>query len=361
MKICVVGAGNGGQAIAAYLAMHGHDVALFNRSRKRISGIFYARKIRIEGESSGVATLSYVGTNIEKAIEGRKLIMVVVPAFAHASVAKRIAPYLEDGQVIVLNPGRTGGALEFRRVLDEMNVKKDVVIAEAQTFVFASRITGPGTVKIFKIKNAVPVAALPASKNDLLFETLPKVLPEFVVSPNVLYTSFNNIGAVFHPGALLMNAGWVESRHGNFQFYLEGISPSVARVLEKIDEERCQIARALGAEPMTAVEWIDFAYDVQGIDLYDAIHNNEGYQGIAAPVSLSNRYILEDVPMSLVPISSFGKYLGIPTPAIDSIVNIANFALRRNFWKDGRTVEHLGLANMTVDQIWNFVENGRVA
>ncbi len=63
--------------------------------------------------------------------------------------------------------------------------------------------------------------------------------------------------------------------------------------------------------------------------------------------------------MSLVPISSFGKYLGIPTPAIDSIVNIANFALRRNFWKDGRTVEHLGLANMTVDQIWNFVENGR--
>jgi len=358
MRICVIGAGNGGQALAGVLAQRGHEVMLFNRSEKRISGIVDNRTLRLEGESSGPVKLAYVGTNIEKAIKNCQIVMIVVPAFAHASVAERIAPYIEAGQIIILNPGRTGGALEFKKVLDANNAKPGYVIAEAQTFLFASRIAGPGLVRIFRMKNAVPVSALPAKDNHILSEALPEVFPEFVIAPNVLYTSFNNIGAVFHPAALLMNAGWIETTHGNFQFYLDGISPSVARVLTKIDEERCEIARALKIEPLGAVEWLDFAYDVKGRDLYEAIHNNDGYQGIRAPVSLYNRYILEDVPMSLVPISYFGKSFGINTTTIDSIINIANVVMGINYWEKGRNMDSLGLSGLSINSIWDYVEMG---
>jgi len=332
MRICVIGAGNGGQALAGVLAQRGHEVMLFNRSEKRISGIVDNRTLRLEGESSGPVKLAYVGTNIEKAIKNCQIVMIVVPAFAHASVAERIAPYIEAGQIIILNPGRTGGALEFKKVLDANNAKPGYVIAEAQTFL--------------------------SKDNHILSEALPEVFPEFVIAPNVLYTSFNNIGAVFHPAALLMNAGWIETTHGNFQFYLDGISPSVARVLTKIDEERCEIARALKIEPLGAVEWLDFAYDVKGRDLYEAIHNNDGYQGIRAPVSLYNRYILEDVPMSLVPISYFGKSFGINTTTIDSIINIANVVMGINYWEKGRNMDSLGLSGLSINSIWDYVEMG---
>lgn len=228
--------------------MKGFDVSLFNRSERRILPITKTRKIKLEGEVNATAQVSFATTNLAQAVKGRKLLMVVVPANAHREIAERLASMLEDGQIIVLNPGRTAGALEFVNALKEKGVKKDVMVAEAQTFVFASCMSNPGVVRIFRMKNAVLVAALAASKNKDLEETLLKVMPEFGIAPNTIYTSFKNIGTVFHPATTILNVGWVETTFGKFEFYFEGISPSVAKVLETIDEERCAVARKFGIE-----------------------------------------------------------------------------------------------------------------
>lgn len=358
IKITVVGAGNGGQALAGYLAMKGFDVALFNRSKRRISPIIDSHSIRIEGQVEGEYSVTFATTNMEEAIKGRKLIMVVVPAFAHKDIARKMAPFLEDGQIVVLNPGRTGGALEFKNVLKEEGIEKDVIIAEAQTFIFASRMSNPGVAKVFRIKNAVPISALPATRNSELEEVLSKVMPEFNIVKNIIYTSFNNIGVVFHPATLILNSARVETTAGKFEFYFEGISPSVAKILEKIDEERCNVMKLFNVVPMTAKEWLNYAYDVTGSNLYEAIRNNVGYRGIYAPPTLNNRYILEDLPMSLVPISSFGEEYGVKTKTIDSIINLANIMMGKNFWKEGRTVKDLGLEGKSIDDILRYVEEG---
>ncbi|RKX42212.1 MAG: NADP transhydrogenase subunit alpha [Thermotogae bacterium] len=357
-RICVIGAGNGGQALAGYLAWRGFDVSLYNRSAWRIAPISKSRTIKIEGEVSATTKITLATSNLEEAIADRRLIMVVVPAFAHRDVAQKIAPFLEDGQIIILNPGRTAGALEFRKVLEENGVGKDIIVAEAQTFIFASRASNPGVVKIFRIKNAVPIAALPASKNRELEKVVNEVLPEFEIVPSTLHTSFNNIGAVFHPATTVLNAARIETTFGKFEFYFEGISPSVAKILEKIDEERCNVARSFGMEPMTSVQWLRYAYDVRGTGLYDAIHNNEGYRGIQAPPSLENRYLMEDVPMSLVPISSFGKVAGIQTRTIDSVVHIASLMMNIDFFENGRTLKKLGLENKSTEEIKKIMEVG---
>lgn len=358
ITISVIGAGNGGQALAGYFAMKGFDTSLFNRSRWRIEPIIENRKIKLEGEVKGSFQISFATTNIEEAMKNRKLIMVVVPAFAHRDIAEKIAPFVEDGQIIVLNPGRTGGALEFFNIFKKMGVKKDVIIAEAQTFIFASRMSNPGVVKIFKIKNAVPISSLPSKRNSELKEVMEKVMPEFEIVQNIIYTSFNNIGAVFHPATLILNAGRIESTFGKFEFYLEGITLSVSKILEKIDEERCNVMRIFGVEPLTSINWLKYAYDVTGKNLYEAIHNNSGYQGITAPPSIENRYITEDVPMSLVPISSFGKEFGINTPIIDATILYANVMMGQDYFKIGRSVESLGLKGKSVEEIIKIIEEG---
>ena len=167
IKISVVGAGNGGQALAGYLAMKGFDVSLFNRSRRRIYPIIQTRSIKIEGSVvEGEYKISFATTKIDEAIKGRKLILIVVPAFAHKELAEKMVPFLEDGQIIVLNPGRTGGALEFYNVLKSKGLKKDVIIAEAQTFIFASRMSNPGVTRIFRIK--MPCQFLPYQHLEIL-------------------------------------------------------------------------------------------------------------------------------------------------------------------------------------------------
>ena len=351
----VLGAGHGGQALAGYLSLKGFKVNLYNRTPERLNSIKLMGGIQVEGEIQGFAPLNVVTPNIEEAIKDAEIIMVVVPATGQRFMAENLVPYLKNGQIIVLNPGRTGGALEFRQIFKERNVTAEVIISEAQTFLFASRISGPAQVKIFRIKNSIPVAAIPAYKTVEVVTALRKALPQFVPEDNVLKTSFNNIGAVFHPTLTILNAARIENTHGEFDYYIDGITPSVALILEAVDSERVKVAEALGIRAITAREWLYSAYDAYGRNLYEAIQNNPGYRGIRAPYTIFTRYITEDVPMSLVPISSFGKMLQIPTPTIDCMIQLANILHNRDYFVEGRTIEKLGLAGLSVKEIREMI------
>ncbi len=356
----VIGAGHGGKAMAAHLGMRGFPVRLFNRTAERVEAI-KARKgigLTTQDQEEGFGPLELVTSDIGLAVQGSKVIMVVIPATGHHDIAERCAPYLQDGQIVVLNPGRTGGALEFKNVLNLSGCKADVTIAEAQTFIFASRSMGPAEAKIFRIKNTVPLAALPANRTPEALAALEEAYPQFIAAPNVLHTSLNNMGAVFHPALALLNAGRIESTRGNFEFYIDGVTPSVAKVLEALDRERMTVAAILGIRAISALEWLEEAYAATGSNLLEAIQNNPGYVGIKAPRNLEHRYIFEDVPMSLVPISNLGRKFGVSTRAIDSIIRLARVVHGVDYYQRGRSMADMGLENLTVAEIRHHVDTG---
>jgi opine dehydrogenase len=350
IRFCVIGAGHGGMAMAGHLAIMGFSVNLYNRTPERIWPVKLRGGIEVEGEIKGFGRLNKITSDIKEAISDVECIMVVVPATAHRDIAESLAPYLSDGQVIVLNPGRTLGALEFSQVLKWKNCNKDVIVAETQTLIYASRVINPGQVRIFRIKNSIPVASVKAYKIPEVLKILNVPYPQFVPGDNIFKTSFDNIGAVFHPAITILNTGWIEDRT-EFQFYIQGCSPSVSKILEKLDYERVQVAAALGIKATTAREWLYIAYDAAGKTLYEAMHANPGYRGITAPTEINTRYITEDVPMSLVPISSLGKKFGVPTPTIDSIIHLASIISGVDYFSVGRTVEKIGIQNMSLKEI----------
>jgi opine dehydrogenase len=156
----------------------------------------------------------------------------------------------------------------------------------------------------------------------------------------------------------MLNAGWIEERHGDFEYYHEGASPSVTKVLEALDKERVAVAAALGIGVLSAREWLYMAYGAAGSNLHEAMQANSGYGGIKAPNDLNHRYITEDVPMSLVPLASLGEQLGVPVTAMKAIIHLASLAHGRNYWVEGRTVEKLGLAGLSVREIRRVVDEG---
>lgn len=361
LTFAVLGAGHGGKAMAGHLALKGFSVNLYNRTLARISPIIKMKGIELEGEVSGFGRLNAVSDKIEKVIRGVDIIMAVVPANGHGFLAEVCAPYLKDGQIVILNPGRTCGALEFLKILREKGNRKNVTIAEAQTFIYASRGMGPATARIFRIKQAIPVAAIPANKTDSVVEKLNKAFPEFISAVNVIETSFNNMGAVFHPSITILNASRIESTLGNFQFYIEGVTQSVAKILEEVDNERVAVAHKLDCESVySAIDWLSMAYNVVEDNLFDAIHSNPGYVGIMAPRTINNRYITEDVPMSLVPISEFARLIGVKTPVIDSLINIANVIFKKNFIETGRNLSRLGLEGLKINKIKEILNEGKL-
>ena len=360
-RYTVVGAGHGGKAMAAHLALMGFPVTLYNRTAQNVAVIKTRGGIELksyEGGPHGFAELVLVTSDMEEALKKAQIVMVVVPSSAHANIAKKAAPYLHDGQIVLLNPGRTGGAMEFTKVLSDQGCQADATVAEAETFIHASRSEGPAESRIFRIKDAVPLAALPSTRTEMVLEALRPAYPQFIDGVNVLHTGLNNMGAVFHPALTLLNAGRIESTRGEFQFYIDGVTPAVGLVLEVLDRERVTVAAALGIRARTGLEWLKMAYDTTGANLAEAIHNQPGYRGIMAPRTLRHRYLFEEVPMSLVPIVAFGQRYGVSVRGMESIIRLACFVHRTDYRRRGRTLDKLGIERWSVSELTAYVNEG---
>jgi len=359
-SVCVAGAGSGGHAMASHLALKGCKVSLFNRSENRLSTVKVRGGIQVYGEVNGFAKIDTITSDPAEAIDDADLIMVVVPATAHQNMARLLGPHLRDGQIVILNPGRTGGALEFTEALRRMGVKTFCYVGETQTLLYVCRLTNPGQVRVMGIKNAVPLATIPAYHVPDVLPIVNKVLQQFTPGDNVLKTSLGNTGALFHPTLTVLNAAWIAHAHGSFEFYHEGASPTVARVLEVLDRERLSIAAALGVRVPSAREWLFNAYGVAEDDLYHSMQAYKGYSGLKAPNRIDHRYVTEDVPYSLVPMASLGAHLGVSVPTMNAIIHLAGILTNRDFMREGRTVERLGLADLDVRGIRKLVEEGTV-
>lgn len=359
LTYCVIGAGNGGIAMAGYLSMIGYKVNLYNRTLEKILPLIKDPVIHLSGEENGFGLLNKVTSNMEEAIENVDVIMVTTPALGHYDIAKEMAPYLKDGQIIVLNPGRTGGALEVYETLLRMRKRNNIIVAEAQTFIYAARSTSVNNAHIFKSKKEVSLAAIPATKTDYVLELINEAYPQFIPAKDVLETSINNYGAIFHPAPTLLNSGHIE-RCSPFEYYIEGITPSIGNFLEKMDRERMELGRLLQVNAVSATDWLYDSYGAEGDTIYEAIQNNPGYKGLQAPQGLYNRYIYEDVPCSLVPMESMANLFGMKTPAISSMINIAQIMTNRDFRSEGRSADRLGLEGLTITEMHLLARKGRI-
>lgn len=358
-SVAVIGAGNGGAAIAGYLASVGARVRLCDLFPEYLEGIRAAGGIdlTLEGETSH-QELELVTSDVAQAIRGVHLIMVVTPSFTHKLIAQACCGALTDGQVVVLNPGRTGGALEFLNAVRAGGCREDVTVAEAQTLIYSCRRTGPSSVEIYGVKKAVALGAFPANRTGRVLELIRPFYPQFVPAANCLETSLSNIGALFHPTPVLLNIGRIESDPRGYRYYWDGITPSVAALVGEIDQERMAVARAYGVSVPSAEEWLRQSYDTQGESLYELIQHNRAYEDIQAPKTIQARYVTEDVPMSLVPISTLGRVAQVPTPNIDAVIQLTSAVYGRDFRAEGRCAKNLGLEGMTKDQVAHYFETG---
>ncbi len=360
-KFAIIGAGNAGSTVATHLKLLGKEVRLYDVIESQLAPIIENNNIvTLTGNINvtGDAKIDLVTMNLAEAIEGTELIICTTPAHVHKFVAKDLASCLVSGQILMLNPGRTGGVLEVRKVLQKQGCQADVTVVETQTILYACRRDG-ATINVFGVKQKISCAGRGTGMSRF-FEIIQTVFPQFVPAENGLWdTSLNNIGMLFHPTPTLLNLGRMESGQP-FDYYIDGFSPSSAYTVEKLDAERLKVAEAVGVKLPTAVEWLESNYNAVGENLYEALQNNDSYRGIRAPLltdiesKKGLRYVIEDVPSGLVPVSELGKKFGVETPTIDTIINLANTMFDADFRASGRNLDQLGLKNMTPDEIRNL-------
>lgn len=357
MKIAVIGAGNGGQSIAGYFALQGYETSLYDIDVQKMNILKQKGGIELTGRIEGFGKIDCITTDIAEAVKGAEIVMVTTVANAHRAVAKSMAPYVEEGQMIILNPGRTCGALVFNQTLQTEGCTKRYYLGEAQTLVYACRVIENGKVNIIGVKDEVFLAGLPASDTEYILSKINPMYPCFVKVDNVLRTSLENIGAMFHPCVCLFNAATIE-RQDEFWFYRD-MTEQVARFIEKFDQERLAVGKAYGVDLLSVTEWIKFAYkDTEGDTLCERMKNNPAYHDIKAPGTIFTRQLTEDIPTGVLPIMELGKAAGVEVPLLTSMVNTIEALLDIDLHTNGRSLKNLGLEGKSKDEILNFITNG---
>jgi len=358
MDITVLGGGNGGFATAADLALAGHRVRLWSRSRQALGPLADDPTIVLAAEGrQGTARLARATTELAEAVAGAEIVIAPLPATSHDDLAKRLAPHVDSRQIILLAPG-TLGTYTMARALARAGAALPYALAETGTLPYLTRKTGPATVSAPVRAANLPLGVFPASRTERVIARLAELFPSVRPCADALDAALTNAGPVIHPPLVLLNAGPIDG--GRFDIHAVGTTSSVRRLIDVVDAERVVTRKGWGY-PAPHYELATY---------YDEPRAAEGLYGAGARAKLvasglwseiltfEHRYVTEDVALGLTLFESAGRAAGVETPAVSGLLLIFCALLGRELSGRGRALEHLGLGDFSRREIRAFLHEG---
>jgi opine dehydrogenase len=347
-SVAVLGGGAGGAAAAAELVAAGHRVSFWSRSPQTLASFQEQGGVAYDGVlGRGLARPKLITGDLNAALRDAEVVLICLPTFAHRDMARQLAR-ADARMPVILNPGHTGGALEFRHGFRLMRAEPPPV-AEFSTLTFVARKYAPGCVTITGVAKTVRLGALPGG--EAAVEAAEALFRSAKRARDVLACDLANVNVVLHvPGAVL-GAAWIEATRGDFTFYIEGMTPGVARLMRALDDERRAVARAFGHDLPSIVAEMQAIGTVEASvrdldDLAAAISSGEANRAIKAPSSLDHRYYGEDFGYGLLPFTQLAEIAKVDVPIAKSLLRIGGTLLGVDLAAQGRTAARMGIAGL---------------
>ncbi len=356
MKFTIIGCGNSGLIHAAKLYEKGFEVALLKTSSTNgrffdimnEQGGFKALDDTIQGNGhSFFVKPTLITRDVKEAVEFADVIMVTTTTLQHEFVAELVAPYVRDGQTIILVPGYMG-SLIFKKYID-----KDVTYSEWETTAYNGRIVNNEYVRIsfYNPRNAISV--LPVTRSQQVLDILSQCFDNTKYTrKHILESAFHNPNMIVHPIGILFSASRIEYSNGEFWMYREAFTPSVVNVIKAFDVQKNKVLQAFDCDPLDyfeAAKWRneeDLNIDAMAVFRSFADSSNKG------PSFINHRYLLEDVPMGLGLFVSVAKLVEVDTSIQEGIMSLASALLNKDLKTGARTIQYLlGKDDVKVEDI----------
>lgn len=359
-KIAVLGSGNGARAVCAQIGFRGYDVVMWEpleetddyKRLKQEKRLFLSGDIVLEGK------IKEVTMDIAEAIKDAVAIFIVVPAFAHEPIFKKMISYLKSGQHIVIMPGNYG-CFKLRKMLNDTGLDVDISITETASLPYACRITSYNEVRVFKKKNKLHMATSPCSYFKQMFSLLQDIFNPYVEMlecDKILNIDLSNSNFTLHPLPVLLNYGAIEQNPKTFRHYIDGITPEISKLMKKMDDERLAIGKAYGVDLLDTLEQLKIYYGWNdSTSYYEYVHSPESPYYDLIGHNIKSRYLTEDVPQVLVPAYLLAKKADLNVPVVEISIRLASYLHGVDYLKEGTTLAKLGFDKLSVEEISNIV------
>jgi hypothetical protein len=303
-----------------------------------------------------------------------KMVLIVVPAFAHAIWLRKIRPQVSDETIIGCLPTRGGFEFEAAQLVPKDRSGRRRIFG-LQTLPWSTRVVSPGArVNIGAVKAEVVLAALPAIEGVHMAATLSAMLgTRFVATDGFLSLTLGNPGQFIHPGLMYGHFhdwdGEEYDENGIPMFYAHA-TEEMGEVVARLSAEAITVAQAIEAQSAGALsvqevipvhEWLKSSYAHVTGDMSTVARcfrtgpiqarkspMVEVRPGTYAP-NFDYRYLTEDVPYGLCITRAFAEIANVETPTIDDVINWAQSAMKK-VYLDGGTLAGADVADLPVPQ-----------
>lgn len=354
IRFAVIGAGAGGTSMAVQLKCMGYEVKLMDKKQEIVNTLNNKTTLKVSGKIECEGKPDLITSNIHDAIKAVDVIMIVTTTEAHSEIAKQISKEVDGRQIIVLTPGHVGGVLNFKNELVKNGCVDLPLIGETNDLPYACRTVEVGHTLHTGIKKVIKLGTVPARRAREIIARIGEAFPMLVPAKNILETGLNGTNALLHTIPSIMNINKIE-RGESFDYYMEGITPRICKVIEAADKEICNIYSKMGVGNKGILETLQSVYNLEYDNLYDAIQNNKPYEGLTPPKDVQHRFFQEDSLSTLVPLVSIGKMIGVDVSILESFVHIGSALTGQDFMAEGRTVTSLGLDGKTKEEIYEMI------
>ena len=232
-----------------------------------------------------------------------------------------------------------------RRLLAERGCT--ATVAAWGTTVVTGRRTAPLACTLTNIRNAVDIAAIPASQGVAALATCRTLFGDrFVPRANLLAIQLSNVNPQNHLAMLLCNLTRAERGEAWGNYW--AITPAVGRLMEALDEERLALARHFGVQVRTVREHFHLSFGVPMAPVWEqaaAVHAAGPTPN--GPATLDTRYITEDVPYGIAVTEWLAGIAGIPAPLHTAGVALFSALTARDLRAENDLLPALQLTNVT--------------
>ncbi len=346
MRILIIGTGNVGTAMASDLTLKGNEVIMLKTTTHL--EIEHCETIVKEGikfqdlEKTSVVNIKKVTLDYKEAFDfNPEVIVVAVQTNYHEEIIKNMSDYLKSEHILMFVPGYLSTAYVLK------HCKNVPIVIEAESSPIDCRITNPGELTVI-FKNARnPIGVYPKTKTQEILSKLKDWKYEYIATESVIESALHNPNLIVHTTGALMSIPRIEYTDGEYWMYKEVFTPSIWNLVEKLDNEKMEIMKALHISPIPYVEACKIRNSLDlNVDAKEVFFNYAQNSSPKGPNVSNSRYITEDVSQGLVMLESLGEVLNIKTTVCTALINIANACLNIDFRQNGRTVSKLGRENL---------------
>lgn len=368
--LAICGGGNAGHALAVVASKRFvGDIVWLVSSEERAEllrrGVYSPHGLQatgiIEGRADNVRAISSDPAQI---IPDADIVLIAVPAFAHAPILRRIGPHLKETAVVGCLPTRGGFEFEATSMVAGIEPFGRRAIFGLQTLPWSARIVEAGKVVNFgSLKATVLMAALPQRRAaDIAGQLSDLIGTSIEPTENFLNMTLGNPGQVVHPGILYgFFSDWTGERYSEdtIPHFYRDATDDTGRIVERLSDEIIAVARRIEARSAGILDlsgvksihdWLKASYPTQTRDSSTVAscfrtgplqHRKAPMREVAPGLyepKFEYRYLTEDVPYGLAVVKAIAEIADVETPAVDAVILWTQEKLGKQYMIDGKLV-----------------------